>query len=80
MNFTAVTLGAGLNSALDTLCSQCYGRGDMQQFGLWLQRGFIIVTLSMIPCLILVFFARDILSGCGQDSGVSIDTGSYLCI
>ena len=39
MNITGVSVGLGILSAMDTLCSQTFGANEKKQLGIILQRG-----------------------------------------
>ena len=39
MNITGISIGLGILSAMDTLCSQAFGINEKKQLGIILQRG-----------------------------------------
>ncbi|XP_064636780.1 multidrug and toxin extrusion protein 1-like [Lineus longissimus] len=67
----AVTIGNGLATACDTLFSQTYGSGNMKQVGMYLQRSWVIITLSVFPCIAILLNTNGILRLAGQDPKVA---------
>lgn len=52
----------GLNGALETLGSQAFGQKQLEICGRILNRGFIVLTMTFIPCGLLLWFVGDLLS------------------
>ncbi len=52
-NVTGFSIGLGMSTALDTLCSQAFGAGQFKLVGRQCQRGMVIVTLSFLPVIYL---------------------------
>jgi MATE family multidrug resistance protein len=71
MNVTAQSLGLGLASALDTLCSQAYGAKRLDKIGVYFQTGVVVLTAALVPMLVVNAFAEPILNMLGQDADVT---------
>lgn len=48
-NVTGFAVFEGMNTALDTLCSQAYGAGKLEMVGIYLQRMICLLFLATIP-------------------------------
>lgn len=49
MNMLPYALMIGVNTALETLVSQAYGRKNLQECGLFLHRAMFLITCLFIP-------------------------------
>lgn len=49
VSLTAYSLVIGMNTALETLVSQAFGRRNLKDCGLYLHRAILMVTLFLIP-------------------------------
>lgn len=70
-NITGYSIGFGLASALDTLCSQAYGAKRFDKIGVYFQSGLIIVGTCLIPVAFLNWYAGEFLLLMGQDAGIA---------
>mmetsp|Transcript_9292 Transcript_9292/g.14353 ORF Transcript_9292/g.14353 Transcript_9292/m.14353 type:complete len:515 (+) Transcript_9292:103-1647(+) len=68
---TGFSIGVGLSSAMDTLCSQAYGAKESLRMGIYLQTGLIVLSFAFLIVCILTFFTEEILIALGQPVVVS---------
>ncbi|RLO12540.1 hypothetical protein DYB28_014327, partial [Aphanomyces astaci] len=71
-NVTALAIGFGLASAMDTLCSQAYGAGKMDKLGIYFQSGLIVLGVALVPISLLSWHAESVLLFFGQDPAISM--------
>ncbi|KAF4323494.1 hypothetical protein BBO99_00001323 [Phytophthora kernoviae] len=71
MNITANSVGLGLASALDTLCSQAYGAQRLGNIGIYFQSGLLVLTVSFGPIVLLNWYSEHFLLYMGQDPDVA---------
>jgi len=69
---------AGVNCAQETLVSQAYGQGELKISGVYLNRGFFVMTLVYIPLAVLLSFSYELLISCGQDHAVASYATDYI--
>lgn len=80
MNLCGLSIGIGLSTAMDTLCSQAYGAGETEKMGVYLQTGGIILAAFGICIGITFYNATNILLALGQPTEVSELTGEAVWI
>ncbi|CAL0323368.1 unnamed protein product [Lupinus luteus] len=66
----------GMASALSTLCGQAYGAKEYGMMGVYLQRSWIVLTLTAIILLPLFIFTTPILILLGQDESIADVAGT----
>ncbi|GAA0156844.1 transporter [Lithospermum erythrorhizon] len=68
----------GMASALETLCGQAFGAGQIDMLGVYMQRSWIILTGACILCLSpLYIFATPILKLLGQRDDIADLAGTF---
>ncbi|KDO35071.1 hypothetical protein SPRG_01135 [Saprolegnia parasitica CBS 223.65] len=77
LNITSISVGLGMATAMDTLCTQAYGAGNTKKFGVYLQSALLSVGLILIPVVLLDWFAEDVLLALGQDPEISALAGIF---
>ena len=77
-NITGLSLGLGLSTALDTLCSQAFGARTPQKMGLYAQTGGLVLSSCLVIVTVLFFYAGDILVALGQPKDVSRLAGTFV--
>ena len=80
INVICFAITNGLNSALETLVSQCYGFGMFKMCGIYLNRGRAVVTAVFVGIAILLLCSDKILIGIGQDADIAIISKRYCAI
>eukprot|EP00567_Pseudictyota_dubia_P012258 CAMPEP_0197440516 /NCGR_PEP_ID=MMETSP1175-20131217/7008_1 /TAXON_ID=1003142 /ORGANISM="Triceratium dubium, Strain CCMP147" /LENGTH=484 /DNA_ID=CAMNT_0042970639 /DNA_START=25 /DNA_END=1480 /DNA_ORIENTATION=+ len=77
MNVMAMSIGIGLSSALDTLCSQAYGANETKRMGTYLQTGMIVLAAFFAVVCVLFYRCADVLIALGQPETVSQLAGTF---
>ncbi|WCJ38527.1 MATE efflux family protein [Euphorbia peplus] len=67
----------GMGSALETLCGQAFGAGQIDMLGVYLQRSWIILGTTASFLLLLYVFATSILKAIGQTEAISNAAGLF---
>lgn len=67
----------GMGSALETLCGQAYGAGQLGALGVYMQRSWIILAVSAALLSPLYVFATPILRALGQDDAIAGAAGDF---
>uniref|UniRef100_A0A3Q7GQI9 Protein DETOXIFICATION n=1 Tax=Solanum lycopersicum TaxID=4081 RepID=A0A3Q7GQI9_SOLLC len=70
----------GMGSALETLCGQAYGAGQIHMLGVYMQRSIIILFVTCILLLPIYLFATPVLKLLGQESQIAELAGEYAIL
>ncbi|KAL4559446.1 hypothetical protein LXL04_031584 [Taraxacum kok-saghyz] len=65
----------GMGSALETLCGQAFGAGQIDMLGVYMQRSWIILFVSSLLMMFLYIFATPLLLLIGQTEDISRAAG-----
>ncbi|KAK1427315.1 hypothetical protein QVD17_15998 [Tagetes erecta] len=65
----------GMASALETLCGQAYGAGQLDMLGVYMQRSCIILLITSLIMMFLYIFATPFLLLIGQTEAISHAAG-----
>ncbi|OQS06333.1 Multidrug/Oligosaccharidyl-lipid/Polysaccharide (MOP) Flippase Superfamily [Thraustotheca clavata] len=74
---TGISIGHGLISAMDTLCSQAIGAQKPYLLGLHLRTGLLIVGSVYVVMFAINWNAGSLLEALGQDANVALISGNY---
>ncbi|KDP22243.1 hypothetical protein JCGZ_26074 [Jatropha curcas] len=67
----------GMGSALETLCGQAFGAGQVKMLGVYMQRSWVILTVSAIVMLPIYIFATPILKVLGEEDSLAEAAGKF---
>ncbi|KAJ4711039.1 Protein DETOXIFICATION [Melia azedarach] len=65
----------GMGSALETLCGQAYGAGQLDMLGIYMQRSWVILNCTALILMFIYIFAQQLLSLIGQTEAISKAAG-----
>lgn len=77
-NILGLSIIYGSNSVIETLSSQAYGAGNKKLCGVYLYRGFIMLTLAYIPIVLILLQCERILLALGQDAEAAKYCQEYM--
>ena len=77
-NITGFAIYEGLNTALDTLCSQAYGAGRFERVGIYLQRMICLLSLATIPIGVVWLCSPWLLALFIPEVKIAIMAGNFL--
>ncbi|TDH68572.1 hypothetical protein CCR75_004775 [Bremia lactucae] len=77
LNLTAIGIGFGLATAMDTLCSQAYGAKKAKKLGIYLQSGLIVLGVTYLPVFLLNWYTEALLVAIGQPAQVAAFAGRF---
>lgn len=66
----------GMGSALETLCGQAYGAGQLDMLGVYMQRSWVILNATALILMLIYIFAQQLLSLIGQTPSISKAAGT----
>jgi multidrug resistance protein, MATE family len=78
INIMGFAVMEGMATALDTLCAQAYGSGDINKVGLYVQRMLLLMALTCVPLGVLCYFSPYILIHLVRQRHLAIKAGSFL--
>ncbi|KAF8779506.1 hypothetical protein HU200_002557 [Digitaria exilis] len=67
----------GMGSALETLCGQAFGAGQVAMLGVYMQRSWVILSASALLLTPLYVYAAPLLRLLGQDADMAAAAGSF---
>ncbi|MQM16678.1 hypothetical protein Taro_049635 [Colocasia esculenta] len=67
----------GMGSALETLCGQAYGTGQLDLLGIYMQRSWVILLSTALLLTPVYVFAAPLLKAIGQKSDISEAAGRF---
>ncbi|TQD82953.1 hypothetical protein C1H46_031463 [Malus baccata] len=67
----------GMGSALETLCGQAFGAGQVHMLGIYMQRSYIILFVTAFLLLPTYIFATPILKWLGQEDDIANEAGKF---
>ncbi|KAI6696347.1 hypothetical protein NL676_016466 [Syzygium grande] len=67
----------GMGSAVETLCGQAYGAGQVYLLGIYMQRSWIILSVTCIAFLPVYIYATPILKILGQQDEIADLAGEF---
>ncbi|KAI4328174.1 hypothetical protein L6164_020552 [Bauhinia variegata] len=67
----------GMGSALETLCGQAFGAGQLDLLGVYVQRSWLILNFTALLLCLLYVFAERILKAIGQTTAISEAAGIF---
>lgn len=78
MNVIGLAIFEGMATALDTLCAQAYGSGNLVGVGLHIQRMFLLMAVSCVPIGIVWAISPWFLPLLLKQPGLAVKAGSFL--
>jgi MATE family multidrug resistance protein len=67
----------GMGSALETLCGQAFGAGQIDMLGIYMQRSWVILITTSLLLSVLYIFAAPLLKLIGQTEEISETAGLF---
>ncbi|XP_043725987.1 protein DETOXIFICATION 29-like [Telopea speciosissima] len=67
----------GMGSALETLCGQAFGAGQLDMLGIYMQRSWVILNSTAILLSFLYIFAEQFMKVMGQPDDISKAAGVF---
>lgn len=70
----------GMGSALETLCGQAFGAGQVHMLGVYMQRSWLILSVTCVCLLPIYCFASPILKLIGQEEEIADLAGQFTIL
>ncbi|XP_051137911.1 protein DETOXIFICATION 35-like [Andrographis paniculata] len=70
----------GMGSALETLCGQAFGAGQVHMLGVYMQRSFIVLFCTCVLLLPIYIFATPLLKLLGQPDDIANLSGYFTLL
>ncbi|KAG8652938.1 hypothetical protein MANES_06G151300v8 [Manihot esculenta] len=70
----------GMGSALETLCGQAFGAGQVHMLGIYMQRSWIVLIVTCIFLMPIYIFATPILKLLGQEDSIAEYAGNFTLL
>ncbi|XP_057794478.1 protein DETOXIFICATION 33 isoform X2 [Salvia miltiorrhiza] len=70
----------GMGSALETLCGQAFGAGQIRMLGVYMQRSWVILLVTSVLLLPIYIFAPPILTFFGESDEISRAAGRFAIL
>ncbi|CAN4085862.1 unnamed protein product [Withania somnifera] len=70
----------GMGSALETLCGQAFGAGQIHMLGIYTQRSVVILLFSTFLLLPIYIFATPLLKLLGQEHDIAVLAGKFVLL
>ncbi|CAN6464403.1 unnamed protein product [Victoria cruziana] len=67
----------GMGSALETLCGQAYGAGQVDMLGIYMQRSWVILNATALVLCIFYIFSAPFLKLIGQTAEIAESAGTF---
>ncbi|KAK1438185.1 hypothetical protein QVD17_03990 [Tagetes erecta] len=67
----------GMGSALETLCGQAYGAGQIDMLGIYLQKSWILLNATAVVLMLTFIFGVSVLRLLGQTTLIATSAGSF---
>ncbi|KAH6869530.1 mate-domain-containing protein [Thelonectria olida] len=78
MNIIGLAIFEGMATALDTLCAQAYGAGNIAGVGLHVQRMLLLMALAVVPVGTFWVFSAPVLAAFIPQHHLAVKAGSFL--
>ncbi|KAI8528176.1 hypothetical protein RHMOL_Rhmol12G0130500 [Rhododendron molle] len=73
----SMALLLGMGSALETLCGQAVGAGQLGMLGIYMQRSWVILNTTSLFLMFFYIFAAPLLKLIGQESEIAEAAGTF---
>ncbi|OQR92162.1 Multidrug/Oligosaccharidyl-lipid/Polysaccharide (MOP) Flippase Superfamily [Achlya hypogyna] len=77
LNLTGLTIGLGLASAMDTLCSQAFGARKLHEIGVFFQTGLLVLGAAFVPIALLNWHCEAVLVWWHQPPDMAAYAGEF---